>query len=146
MLPGEIVLQGIRLPGAEFITDRGISKPRAKTVRSTGGKLVGIVEEPSVTVNGSKIGNKRRVRPAKTVGQGNVVTVVELPETCTERPFPRSRGIPCDAQPGSESGFEIVADRPVRATQTTRSGRARIRPQAGGVVQTVAGGIAKGRI
>src|ERR1700674_3663493 len=117
MLHGEIVLQGIRLPGAEFITDRGISKPRAKTVRSAGGKLVGIVEEPSVTVNGSKIGNKRGVRPAKAVGQGNVVAVVELPEPCTERPLPRSRGIPGDAQPGRESGFKVVADRPVGATQ-----------------------------
>jgi len=67
MLHADIPLQGIRLPGGQFRTDRGIPQPGAKAVWIASGKLSGAVEKPSVIVNGSEIGNKRRIRAAKAV-------------------------------------------------------------------------------
>ena len=75
----------------------------------TGGKLVGIVEEPTIAVILFKVANKRRVSSAKAVCQGDVVTVIELTEPRPQRPLSRSSGIPSHAHSGREPTVIVVA-------------------------------------
>src|SRR6266436_4416049 len=101
MLEGRIVLQGIGGPVTELLADTGDSETSsAKAVRGAGGKLVGVVEEPSIAVHGLEATHERRVCAGGAVRHEDVVTVVKLTKPRTERPLARSGGIPRHTQPG----------------------------------------------
>src|SRR6266446_258063 len=144
MLDGQVILQGIRSPVAEVLADAGNAETAsAKAVRVAGGKLVGIVEKPSVAVNGLEAAHERWVCAGGAVRHEDVVTVVKLTEPCADRPLRRSCGIPSHTQPGRDAAMIVVLYSPVGTGQSARSRRTGIRQEARRVVQTVAGRVAE---